>query len=317
VHPRDAVDRWLHERTHRGAVDPSKIAKSKRDSGLRVSVCLPAFNEADTIGEICSVIVTDLKDRLGIVDEMVVIDSASTDGTADVAHQAGATVHEVQSLMPRYGDPLGKGDALWRSLSALSGDIVMWLDADIRNFSPTFVIGLLAPLLEDPTLQFVKAFYRRPLAREDRMEWAGGARVTEIAARPLLNLLYPQLSGVIQPLSGEYAARRETVAQIPFLTGYAVDVGLLIDIEQRFGLNAMAQADLGIRVHKNKDVHTLGRTAHEVLQGILRRVEEAGGLKLSEIPDPVLRQFTPDGSGSHIYRLPVIERPSMTEALQS
>jgi glucosyl-3-phosphoglycerate synthase len=248
------------------------------------------------------------------VDELVMIDSGSSDRTLDIARAAGANVHRAEDVVPEYGPSLGKGDALWRSLAVTSGDVIVWLDSDVRNFTLDFVTSLLAPLLEDRSIMFAKAFYDRPLARGDGFESTGGARVTELVARPLLNLLFPELAGFVQPLSGEYAVRRNAVAELPFFTGYAVDAGLLIDAVERFGLNAFVQVDLGTRVHRNQDVFALGRMSFEILHAILRRADDLGRIKFADEPGRQLLQFLPgqDGPTPHVFRPSVLERPPMS-----
>jgi glucosyl-3-phosphoglycerate synthase len=305
---------WFRRRTRREPpADATALARLKRSAGVSVTACLPALDEAATIGGICEQIASQLGPG-GLVDELVVIDSGSRDGTPEIARAAGATVRRAADILPRFGPSLGKGDALWRSLAATSGDVIVWLDSDVRNFTPDFVTSLLAPLLEDRSILFAKAFYDRPLARGDDFESTGGARVTELVARPLLNLLFPGLTGFIQPLSGEYAVRRSAVAELPFFTGYAVDAGLLIDAVDRYGLDAFIQVDLGTRVHRNQDVFALGRMSYEILHAILRRADDLGRIKLAEEPGRPLLQFLPgdDGPTPHIFRPDVLERPPMS-----
>jgi glucosyl-3-phosphoglycerate synthase len=307
------VAAWFARRTRRDpGGDPGGLAPLKRATDTSVSVCLPARNEADTIGAICKAVVTQLQ-GVGLVDELVVVDSDSSDGTPEVAASAGAKVVGASDILTSFGPALGKGDALWRSLAVTSGDVIVWLDSDVRNFTSAFVTSLLAPLLEDETVLFAKAFYDRPLARAGALESSGGARVTELVARPLLGLLFPVLAGFIQPLSGEYAVRRTAVSELPFFTGYAVDAGLLIDAVERYGLEAFAQVNLGTRVHKNQDIFALGRMSHEILQAVLRRGDDLGKLKLSDEPVQRLLQFLPGEGGPtpRVFDLSVVERPPM------
>ncbi len=204
---------------------------------------LPTLNEEKTIGLTIRRIREALMDRVPLVDELLVVDSASTDRTVEIARELGAAVRQHDEILPELGAYVGKGEALWKSLYELRGDLVVWVDTDIRNIQPRFVYGLLGPLLREPRIQYVKGFYQRPLIAEGRQSDEGG-RVTELTARPLINLFFPELSGVIQPLSGEYAGRRELLESVPFFTGYAVEIGLLIDIADRVGLSGIGQVDL-------------------------------------------------------------------------
>jgi glucosyl-3-phosphoglycerate synthase len=215
--------------------------------------------------------VAAIRDRLvghlGLVDEIVVVDDHSTDRTTEIAREAGARVVSASDVLPEHGRGHGKGGALWKSLHASTGDIVVWCDADLRDFDTRFVTGLLGPILVDPRIDFVKGFYQRPIDGQAR----GGGRVTELVARPLLTMLYPQLAGVVQPLSGEYAGRRSVLEHVPFVDGYGVDVGLLIDVAARSGIGAIAQVDLGRRVHRNRPLDELSPMAAQVMHAILQR----------------------------------------------
>jgi glucosyl-3-phosphoglycerate synthase len=242
-----------------------------RKQGQRISVCLPARDEAATVGGIVSLIRQELVDRLGLVDEIVVVDDHSVDDTAKHAAEAGALVVDAATTLADHGGGPGKGRALWKSVHAVSGDIVVWCDADVTNFSAHFIVGLLGPLLEDPGVCYVKGFYRRPLGASGD----GGGRVTELVARPLLSLLHPHLAEVVQPLSGEYAGRRSALEQVPFFAGYGVEVGLLIDLARLFGLDALVQVDLGTRRHRNRPLSELGPQAMTIMQVALRRADPA------------------------------------------
>jgi glucosyl-3-phosphoglycerate synthase len=248
----------------------------------------------------------------GLVDRLVVVDSGSVDETVPRAEAAGAVVVEAATILPAFGPVAGKGDVLWRSLAVCDEDIIVWLDSDTRNFDTHFVTSLVAPLLKHPDLGMVKAFYDRPLVAPTGLV-EGGARVTELVARPLINLLWPELSGFIQPLSGEYAIRRELALEVPFLTGYAVDLGLLLDVYEVSGLERMAQADLGVRIHRNQPLPSLGRMASQILQGAFRRLEESGRMKLVDELDTNLVQFA--GHEPEVTQVTVEERPPMTSVL--
>ena len=274
---------------------------------------LPALDESATIGK-----VVDAVFRLAdvLVDEIVVIDSASKDGTPEIAVQHGARVHEADQILPAFGPSLGKGDALWRSLTVTGGDIVVFLDTDISNPDPKFVIGLLGPLLTQPRVHLVKAFYERPVKLE-RVQYAtGGGRVTELAARPLLNMFWPELAGLVQPLSGEYAARRDLLAALPFFTGYGVELGILIDTLRRVGADGIAQVDLDSRVHRNQGLPALSRMAFGILQVAVQRLAEEGRTEAewwSEGGMPYV-QFERGADGVNVFedRVAVVERPPLS-----
>jgi glucosyl-3-phosphoglycerate synthase len=241
------------------------VTASKR--GRRISVCLPARNEEATIGEVVSVIRKELMESAAVVDELIVIDDGSSDRTADVAVEAGATVADAGTVLPDYGREHGKGQAMWRGVHLSSGDLVVFCDADVRAFSAGFVLGLVGPLLVHDDLQVVKGRYRRPL---DGRPGEGG-RVTELMARPLISMLFPHLGPLAQPLAGELAARRDVLESVPFVGGYGVDLGLLIDISARYGAGSLAQCDLGERIHRNRDLRELGAQALAILQVALQR----------------------------------------------
>jgi hypothetical protein len=192
-------------------------------------------------------------------------------------------VYIHQEILPQYGAPSGKGEALWKSLYVLRGDIIAWIDTDITNIHPRFVYGILGPMLRESRIQYVKGFYRRPLRVGDKLQAGGGGRVTELVARPMLNLFYPELSGLVQPLSGEYAGRRTALEQLPFFTGYGVETGLLIDMLATFGLQAIAQSDLEERIHKNQELQALGKMSFQILQVFIRRLEQRSGPMLAEV----------------------------------
>jgi glucosyl-3-phosphoglycerate synthase len=260
-----AAERWARARSfHHSLYPPERIAAERRG---RVSVCLPARECAGTVGAIVRSLVT-LRE-IGAIDEIVVIDARSADGTAEVAARAGATVHQEGELLPEHGPVLGKGDAMWRALSVLHGELVCFLDADTEGFSPHFATGLLGPLVCEPGVSFVKAFYRRPYA-EDR---DGGGRVNRLLARPALALFYPELAEVRQPLAGEVAARRELLAQLPFEVGYGVEIGMLIDAWSKVGPEGIAQVDLDEHRHHHQPLSALEPMAQTVLATIAARLE--------------------------------------------
>jgi glucosyl-3-phosphoglycerate synthase len=249
-----------------------------------VSVCLPARDEAATIAAIVREAV-----RLDVVDEVVVLDDGSTDDTAAVAGAAGARVVHEASVLPDSGPGSGKGNAMWKSLFACHGDVICWLDADLRNFRGEYVEQLLAPLLTDADTMFVKAYYTRSFEGAP----TGGGRVTELVARPLLSLLYPKLADIVQPLGGEYAARRSALEVLPFVEGWGVELGLLVDVVERFGRDAVAQVDLDVREHRNRPLDELAPQALAVMATALRR---AGLLPAETAPFVELLRAMPDGT---------------------
>lgn len=273
------VDRWFAENTYEASEfdDVAALLALKRARGATISLALPALNEAETVGAVIRTIKGALHDDVPLLDEIVLIDSASTDGTRDIARRLGVKVVVHQEALPELGARAGKGEALWKSLLLTRGDIVAWIDTDIVNIHPRFVYGILGPLLADPRVMFVKGFYRRPLRVDGQLQAGGGGRVTELMARPLLNLFYPELSGVVQPLSGEYAGRRSALEQLPFFSGYGVEIGLLIDVFERFGLDSLAQVNLLERVHHNQSLAALSRMSFIIAQAVFRKLERRYG----------------------------------------
>lgn len=271
--------------------------------GRFVSLCLPARDEAETVGAIVEAVRRELVEAVPLVDEVLVVDDGSVDATARVAAEAGATVVAASDVLPGCGPGRGKGEALWKALGAAKGDLLAFCDADLRDFDVAFVTGVLGPLLVDPAVGFVKAFYDRPL---EGVSGTGG-RVTELVARPLLALLFPHLVEVAQPLAGEFASRREVLEQVPFVQGYGVDLGLLVDISARFGLDAVAQVDLGSRTHRNRPLDELGPQALAVLQTALDRagVDEAS-LDQPELVRPGRKALVVEWS----QRPPIVEIPA-------
>jgi glucosyl-3-phosphoglycerate synthase len=300
---------------HRQFSDLKALLELKEESGKTISVCLPSMNEDETIGRILEIIHKHLMEEVPLVDELCVVDGGSADATREISREAGAEVYLQGDILPGRFEPLGKGDALWRSLYCLSGDIIIWVDSDIRNFHPRFVYGLIGPLLTRPDLRFVKAYYQRPIKEERRLFASGGGRVTELVARPLLNLFYPELSALIQPLSGEYGGEREVLESIPFFSGYGVEIGMLMDIYGSFGMDAIGQVDLVERIHRNQPIPALGRMAFQIMQAVLIRLQESGRLNLSSEYNTEMTQIDYQ-EGEYLLEkkdLAVEERPPMME----
>jgi glucosyl-3-phosphoglycerate synthase len=303
-------DEWLRRRTFRGSdYDPADLLRRKREQGVTVSVGLPCLDVEDTVGPIVRAIRERWMEEVPLVDQLAAIDSHSTDGTAAAAARAGAEVYEEPEILPEAGPGRGKGEALWKSLVPLRGDLVLWLDSDVEDFDPAFVPGMLGPLLTDPGVGYVKAFYHRPMGD------LGGGRVTEICARPLLNLFRPDLAALAQPLAGEAAGRRTLLERLPFFTGYAVEIGLLLDIHRRHGLAPIAQVDLGERRHRHQQTVDLGRMAHAITRAVLRREAEEGRMPERTAEHSGYARPVGDGPGLHMREVdvPLQERPAMAD----
>jgi glucosyl-3-phosphoglycerate synthase len=271
---------------HHDRFPAARLAAAREAS---VSVCVPAREEAATIGGIVGPLVGLLD--AGVVDQVVVVDASSSDGTADLAADAGAEVYEQRSLMPSFGPVLGKGDAMWRALTVLRGDVVVFVDADSEDFGPHFVCGLLGPLLCEPGVEYVKGTYRRPFKAGGVVAPDGGGRVTELTARPLLELFYPELAAFGQPLAGEIAARRSLLERLPWATGYAVEMAQLIDAWRDVGLWAMAQVDLDSRQNRHQPLSELGPMAAGVTRAVAERLVRDGRLRADALAgEPIVER---------------------------
>jgi len=277
----------------------------------RISVCIPTLNEAETIGRIVETVRLELVEASPLVNEILVIDSDSSDATREIAAQAGARVFRSAEIAPEHGTHSGKGENLWKALHASSGDIICYLDGDISNFHARFVTGLVGPLLTEPEIDYVKAYYERPLTRGDALHSTGGGRVSEILVRPLISMFYPELTPILQPLSGEYAARRATLESLPCPTGYGVEIAHLIDLTRAGKLQRIGQTDLVRRVHRNRDDGELGDTAFAILRVILRRLERDGKLTLTAPPTDLHQRWLIEETRIQqvLNRLPEPERP--------
>ncbi|MFC4120444.1 glucosyl-3-phosphoglycerate synthase [Nonomuraea zeae] len=296
---------WLRRRTSSaGDWQLQDLVAAKGQT--TVSVVLPARDERETVGEIVGVIRRELD---GLIDEIVVIDSRSSDDTALVAARAGAVVHAQDEILPQLKPLDGKGEALWKSLAVTSGDVLVFADADIRKFRASLIFGLLGPLLADPTVVYAKGCYDRPLDGAS----TGGGRVTELVARPLINLHWPELAGFVQPLAGEYAGRRSALERVPFLTGYGVELGLLIDLLDLAGLDAFAQVDLGSREHTPQSTEALGGMASQIMLAAWSRLRRQGKIEGCHEPSDQLAQFRRalDGHDVTIRDVGIGERPPM------
>jgi len=287
---------------HSDDFSAERLLAAKR--GRTVSVILPARDEESTVGAVVATIRQQLMDRFPVVDELVVIDDGSSDATATRAAEAGARVVAAASVLPEYGTEHGKGQAAWRGVHVTSGDIVVFCDSDVIGFPAQFVLGLVGPLLDHEDLAFVKGFYRRSYQGQPGQ----GGRVTELMARPLISLLFPHLAPLVQPLAGEFAARRDILESVPFVGGYGVDLGLLIDVADRWGPSAIAQCDLGERVHRNRPLSDLGPQAMVILQLGLNRA----GLAATTTPwgSLLLRPDAPPLPVTLVQRPPLAEVPA-------
>jgi glucosyl-3-phosphoglycerate synthase len=311
------IDSWLNANTfhHSSFWDLHALVQEKKKQKLKISLCIPTLNEEKTIGKEIVIFTSELKQRYPLLDEIAVIDSDSSDQTREVAAAFGAQVYLSRDILPAYGEQRGKGENLWKALYQLNGDILVYIDADIKNIHPRFVYGLVAPLIYRPEIHYVKAFYDRPLASSQGTRPSGGGRVTEILIRPLFSLFFPELTALIQPLSGEYAVRRQVLDKIPFPIGYGVETSHLIDVYHRWGLGAIAQTDLDRRVHRNQDTRDLGKMAFGILQTFLKRLEALG--ILGNLPElsTTLRQFQVNNNVFEEIPLTITEeeRPPMIE----
>jgi len=282
-------------RFHHSEFPLGRLLEGKREA---VTVVLPTREVADTIGPI----VERLQGLEGLIDQILVVDAASEDGTAEIARGLGANVHQESELMPEFGQARGKGDAMWRALAVARGELIVFMDSDTRDFSAHFATGMLGPLICDDRARFVKGFFRRPFADEGEGRPLDGGRVTELMARPLLSAFYPELAGFVQPLAGEVAARRSTFDQLPFATGYAIETSMLIHARDAVGIEAMAQVDLDVRRNYHQPLAKLGPMAYSVLRVILERLRRDG--RLTDDHAPPLQ--TAEGQ---LIQVELIERP--------
>lgn len=309
------IEKWLDKNTfHHGEFwDLLKLLRAKEKKGLKISLCIPTLNEEKTIGKEIVIFRSELMERYPLIDELAVIDSGSTDKTLEVAANFGADTYLSEDILPKQGFKRGKGENLWKAIHQLEGDIICYVDADIKNIHPRFAYGLIAPLIYNDSMQYVKAFYDRPITFSSGRRESGGGRVTEILVRPLFSLFFPELTALIQPLSGEYAVRREVLQEIAFPIGYGVETSHILDVYRERGLDAFAQTDLDQRVHRNQTTNALGKMSFGILQSFLNRIEKFE--MVEELPElhTIFRQFEAEGNKYTQVTREIIEeeRPPM------
>jgi len=270
---------WLEKNTFHYSEfkDLYRLVEEKQKKKLKISLCLPTLNEEKTIGKEIIIMKSELMTRYPLVDEIVVIDSGSTDNTVEIAESFGADVYDANKILPHLEKFKGKGENLWKALYITKGDIIVYIDADIKNIHHRFGFGLIGPLLLFDHVKYAKAFYDRPISiGKNRIRPTGGGRVTELVIRPLFSLFFPELTQIIQPLSGEYAGYREIFEKIPFPIGYGVETSMILDIYEKWGLDVIAQVDLDRRIHRNQDTKALGRMAFAILKTFINRQKKLG-----------------------------------------
>jgi glucosyl-3-phosphoglycerate synthase len=309
------VDKWFAENTFHADefANLQQLMSLKEKQGSTISLAMPALNEEKTVGQVITTIKKALMEDIPLIDEIVLIDSNSSDLTCQIAEDLGIPVYVHQQILPEMSPRDGKGEALWKSLLITTGDIVAWIDTDIVNIHPRFVYGIIGPLLLNRNIQFVKGFYKRPLRVGNKMQAGGGGRVTELTARPLINLFYPELSGVIQPLSGEYAGRRESLEKATFFSGYGVETGLLIDIFEQYGIRSIAQVDLLERIHHNQELEALSKMSFAIIQTVLRKLETRYERAIIEDVNKTMKliRFAKGGYFLDVEEVAEHERPPM------
>lgn len=311
----EVINNWLESNTFHFSEfeDIAKLVKAREEAGISISVCIPTLNEEATIGTVVETFRSKLIEEFPLVDEIAVIDSGSTDRTLEIANHAGADTYLSAEILPERGFNLGKGENLWKAIYQLKGDVICYVDGDIKNIHSRFVTGLVAPLIYRPDVKYVKAFYDRPMTHREGTRPSGGGRVTEILVRPLFSLFFPELTALVQPLSGEYAVRREVLEQIPFPIGYGVETSHLIDVYEKWGLKAFAQTDLKSRIHNNQTTTELGKMSFSILQSIFMRLERMGLVDQTIDFSGILRQFQTEGPRyeQSLTRIIEEERPPM------
>ena len=309
---------WLKNNTFHFSdfADLDRLVKEKQRRNLRISLCLPTLNEEKTIAKEIIIMKSELMTRYPLLDEIVVIDSGSTDKTLEIAASFGADVFEADQILPNIEKFKGKGENLWKALYVTTGDIIVYLDADIKNIHHRFAYALVGPLLLHDHIKYAKAFYDRPIAiGKSRVRPTGGGRVTELVIRPLFSLCFPELTQIIQPLSGEYAGYREVFEKVPFPIGYGVETSLILDIYEKWGLDVIAQVDLEKRVHKNQNIKALGKMSFVILDTFIKRIEKLDfiALKKDLYKEMIQYSLVKNEYRADIMKIGRIERPPMIE----
>jgi len=309
---------WIKTNTfhHKDFCDLNRLVALKQRKGVKISLCLPTLNEEKTIAKEIVIFKSELMSRHPLLDEIVVVDSGSTDGTRDIARTYGADVYRAADILPHLPPYTGKGENLWRALYVTQGDIIVYLDADIKNIHHRFAYGLIGPLLVHNHIKYTKAFYDRPIASMDKtIRPTGGGRVTELVIRPLFSLFFPELTQILQPLSGEYAGFREVFEQLPFPIGYGVETSMILDIYEKWGLDIMAQVDLEKRIHRNQDTKALGKMAFAILKTFINRKIALGMIDLKEeLHNEMIQYHLVKGAiEPDIVQIRGVERPPIME----
>ena len=309
---------WLDNNTfhHSDFKNLYQLVEQKQKKGLRISICLPTLNEEKTIAKEIIIMKSELMSRYPLVDEILVIDSGSTDNTVNIARSFGADVHDANKILPHLENFRGKGENLWKALYIAKGDIIVYIDADIKNIHHRFAYGLIGPLLLNDNIKYAKAFYDRPISiGKNKLRPTGGGRVTELVIRPLFSLFFPELTQIIQPLSGEYAGYRDVLDKIPFPIGYGVETSMILDIYEKWGLDVIAQVDLDRRIHRNQDTKALGRMSFAILKTFFHRQKRSGLIDIkNDLFDEIIQynlvesRYQPDPK-----KIVGLERPPMIE----
>ncbi len=309
---------WIETNTFHHSVfsDLRQLVEAKEEKELTISLCLPTLNEEKTIAKEIVMMRSELIARYPLLDEIVVVDSGSVDRTLEIAAEYGARIYSADDILPDLEKCKGKGENLWKALYVTTGDIIVYLDADIKNIHPRFVYALVGPLILRDGIKYAKAFYDRPIALDEKTTIpSGGGRVTELVIRPLFSLFFPELAQILQPLSGEYAGYREIFENIPFPIGYGIETSMILDIYKKWGINVISQTDLDRRVHRNQDTKALGKMAFVIMKTFFDRMERLGRIKLTrELFDEMI-QFMLEANDHvpDVHKLPMLERPPMVE----
>ena len=311
-------DNWLISNTFHYSKfkDLNRLAAAKERKNLSISLCLPTLNEEKTIAKEILIMKSELMVRYPILDEIVVVDSGSEDNTIEIAEAYGADVYLADDIFPQLEKHKGKGENLWKALYITKGDIIVYLDADIKNIHHRFVYALIGPLILSDQIKFSKAFYDRPIATgRNKIRPTGGGRVTELVTRPLFSLFFPELTQIIQPLSGEYAGYRSIFEKIPFPIGYGIETSMILDICKKWGLDVIAQVDLDRRIHRNQDTKALGKMSFAIIKTFLNRIEKQGLIDLNEniFKDMIQYNLVKNEYQPDIFRIEAVERPPIIE----